>query len=111
MLRTKTFALSVINVVEALPKNKANDVISYQLLRSSTSVGANYKEALRAESRADFIHKIGIVEKEASESEWWLELLQERKHPDTDALLWALNECRELLKIFCATGRSAKRRR
>ncbi len=111
MLRAKTFALRVINLVETLPKNKANDVISYQLLKSSTSIGANYKEALRAESKADFIHKIGIVEKEASESEWWLELLQERKLSDASELGWAVNECRELLRIFCATGKTAKSRR
>lgn len=74
MLRTKTFSLNVIKLAEGLPVNKANNVIGYQLLKCSTSVGANYREALRAESKADFIHKIGIVEKEASESEWWLEL-------------------------------------
>ncbi len=108
MLRTKTFALNVIKLVEGFPKNKANDVIGYQLLKSSTSVGANYKEAVRAESKADFIHKISIVEKEASETEWWLELLKERRPPDPAGLDWALNECNQLLRIFSATGRTAK---
>ncbi len=110
MLRTKKFALGVIRVVEGLPVNKANNVISYQLLKSSMSVGANYREAIRAESKADFIHKIGIVEKESGESEWWLELLKERDHPDSAALDSVLDECRQLLKIFCATGKTAKRK-
>jgi len=110
VLRNKAFALNVINLVEGLPVNKANNVIGYQLLKSSTSIGANYKEALRAESKADFIHKIGIVEKEASESEWWLELLDERPRVDKATLNWALDECRQLLKIFCATGKAAKRK-
>lgn len=111
MSRTKSFALEVIQIVEGLPANSANNVIVYQLVKSSTSIGANYREALRAESKADFIHKIGIVEKEASESEWWLELLQERRHIDPVKVDAALGECRELLKIFCTTGRTAKRRR
>lgn len=110
MARTKVFALDVVEIVEGLPVNSANSVIGYQVIKSSTSVGANYGEALRAESKADFIHKIGIVEKEAGESEWWLELLRERKHANTSKVDDALSECRELLKIFCATGRTAKRR-
>jgi len=66
--RTKTFALRVIQFASRLPKNKSADVLGYQLLKSGTAIGANYREANRAESRRDFIHKIGIVEKEASET-------------------------------------------
>jgi four helix bundle protein len=66
--RTKEFALRIIKFVAALPKNKIADVLGYQLLKAGTSIGANYREANRAESRKDFIHKIGIVEKEASET-------------------------------------------
>ena len=66
--RTKTFALRVIQFVAGLPVNKVTDVLGYQVLKSGTAVGANYREANRAESRKDFIHKIGIVEKEASET-------------------------------------------
>lgn len=62
--RTKLFALKVIEFVATLPKGRAGDVISYQLVKAGTSVGANYREANRAESRNDFIHKIGIVEKD-----------------------------------------------
>ena len=66
--RTKTFALRVIQFVSNLPVNKVTDVLGYQVLKSGTAVGANYREGNRAESRKDFIHKIGIVEKEASET-------------------------------------------
>ena len=59
--RTKVFALRVVRFVAELPKNKAADVLGYQLLRSGTSVGANYREAARSESRNDFVHKVGVV--------------------------------------------------
>lgn len=75
--RTKQFALRTIRFVGSLPKNTVTSVMGYQLLKAGTSVGANYREANRAESRDDFIHKIGIVEKEASEAHYWLELFEE----------------------------------
>ena len=76
--RTKAFALHIIKFVSNLPKNKTTDVLGYQLLKSGTSIGANYREARRAESTDDFIHKIAIVEKEANESKYWLELLMKQ---------------------------------
>ena len=75
--RTKLFALEIIKLVQSLPKNKVCDVIGYQIMKSGTSIGANYREAIRGVSKRDFICKIGIVEKEASETLYWLELLQE----------------------------------
>jgi len=75
--RTKQFALRVIKLVAALPKSREADVIGRQLLRSATSVGANYRSACRARSKADFISKIGIVEEESDESLYWLELIME----------------------------------
>ena len=78
-LRTKKFALRVINLVQNLPKNKVADVVGHQLLRSATSVGANYRAACRARSQADFISKITIVEEEADECCYWLELICEAK--------------------------------
>jgi four helix bundle protein len=66
--RTRHFALRVINLVEALPKTRTAEVIGKQLLRCSTSVGANYRASCRAKSQADFIAKMGIVEEEADES-------------------------------------------
>src|SRR5205085_1183816 len=88
-IRTKRFALNIIQFVATLPKNKVGDVITHQLVKAGTSVGANYREANRAESRNDFIHKIGIVEKEASETQYWLELCDEAKLGNS-ALLSAL---------------------
>ena len=73
--RTKQFALRVIRLVESLPRGRTADVIGKQLLRSGTSVGANYRSACRAKSPADFISKMGIVEEEADESLYWMELL------------------------------------
>ncbi|MCM2360045.1 MAG: four helix bundle protein [Geobacteraceae bacterium] len=75
--RTKSFALRVIRLVEALPKGRTVDVIGKQLLRSGTSVGANYRAACRSKSAADFIAKMGIVEEETDESIYWMELLIE----------------------------------
>jgi len=99
------------DLVERLPKKKSADILGYQLLKAGASVGANYREANRAESHDDFIHKIGIVEKEASESEYWLELLKEAElgNPDDNERL--LIECRELIAIFTAIGKTAKTRR
>ena len=104
--RTKRFALRVIGFVAELPKSKVNDVLGYQLLKSGTSIGANYREANRAESRNDFIHKIGVVEKEAAETQYWLELSQEARLGSTQERQWLLQESGELL----ASPASAKRR-
>lgn len=106
--RTKDFALRLIRFIGSLPKNKVTDVVGYQLLRSGTSIGANYREANRAESHDDFIHKIGIVEKEASESQYWLELMDEADIGDKDDRAWLLRESSELVAIFTAMGRTAK---
>ena len=108
--RTKRFALSVIQIVEKLPRSKASDLIAHQLLKSGTSIGANYREATRAQSRDDFIHKIGICEKEASETEYWLELAQDASSIRLTASD-LLRETRELLAIFVASGKTAKSRR
>jgi four helix bundle protein len=73
--RTKLFALGIIQLVESLPKERTTEVLGRQLLRSGTSVGSNYRSACRAKSIADFISKMGIVEEEADESLYWMELL------------------------------------
>jgi four helix bundle protein len=75
--RTKNLALRVIKLVEALPRGQTAQVIGKQLLRSATSVGANYRAACRGKSPADVLHKLGIVEEEADESLYWMELLIE----------------------------------
>ena len=76
-IRTKEFALRVIRLVNSLEYGKSTDVIGKQLLRSGTSVGANYRAACRGRSTAEFIAKMGIVEEEADESVYWMELLVE----------------------------------
>jgi four helix bundle protein len=86
-------------------------VLGYQFLKAGTSVGANYREANRAESRNDFIHKIAIVEKESSESEYWLELFDESNIGELNERRWLLGEARELLAIFTSVGRTSKRSR
>jgi four helix bundle protein len=107
--RTKRFAVRVIGFVAELPKSKVNDVLGYQLLKSGTSIGANYREANRAESRNDFIHKIGVVEKEAAETQYWLELSQEARLGSTQERQWLLQESGELLAILTSIGKTTKR--
>src|SRR5437773_12457980 len=105
--RTKRFALSVIRFSSSLPRTREGDVLARQLLRSGTSIGANYREANRGVSRADFANKIGTVQKEASETQYWLELFIESdilKTPPTK--LHA--EGSELLAIFTAIGKKLK---
>lgn len=109
--RTKRFALSTIELVGKLPRGKVSDVIGYQLLKSGTSIGANYREANRAQTHDDFIHKIAICEKEAAETEYWLELAQEANLTTPTSTEELLREVRELLAIFVASGRTAKSRR
>ena len=106
--RTKQFALRIIAYAATLPVGKIGDVIRYQLVKAGTSVGANYREANRAESRNDFFHKIGIIEQEASESQYWLELCDEAKFGATQQREWLLQESGELLAIFTSSGRTAK---
>jgi four helix bundle protein len=108
--RTKTFALRVVNFVSEMPKNKVTDVLGYQLLKSATSIGANYREANRAESKEDFIHKIAIIEKEASETQYWLELCQEADIGSPDQRAWLIQESSELLAIFTTIGKTSKSR-
>lgn len=78
-LRTKKFSLRVINLIESLPNSISGKVIANQLIRSATSVGANYRSACRSRSKAEFVSKIRIVEEEADESLYWLEIIKESK--------------------------------
>jgi four helix bundle protein len=109
--RTKRFALRIIKFVAALPKNTVTNVMGYQLVKAGTSIGSNYREANRAVSRNDFINKIGIVEKESAETEYWLELFDESDIGDPKERQWLLQESSELLAIFTSVGRTSKARR
>ena len=105
--RTKQFSLTVIKFSSSLPRTRAADTLGRQLLRSATSIGANYREANRAVSRADFINKTGTVQKEASETQYWLKLLIESEIAKETALSLH-NEATELLAIFTSIGKKLK---
>ncbi|MFQ5340439.1 MAG: four helix bundle protein [Anaerolineae bacterium] len=109
--RTKQFALRIIRLVQWLPKEPTAQVLGRQLLRSGTSVGANYRAACRAKSTADFISKMGTVEEEADESLYWMELLVEADIVKLDRLESLMKEADELLAITVASINTAKRRR
>ena len=109
--RTKAFALRVIKLVEALPKTRTADVIGRQLLRCGTSVGANYRAAARARSNADFIAKMGIVEEEADESLYWMELLVESGLVDAERLAPLMAETNEIVAIIVASINTARQRK
>ncbi len=95
LARTKQFALATIKFCEGLPKDETSRILGRQLLRSGTSVGANYRAAYRAKSKPDFISKMGTVLEEADESGYWIELLlaaEKVEGPDAKALLQESNE-------------------
>ena len=106
--RTKEFALRVIRLVEALPRTQTSQVIGNQLLRSATSVAANYRAVCRARSPADFVHKLGIVEEEADESLFWLEMIVETELMPANRMQELLQEADELTAIFVASRKTAK---
>jgi four helix bundle protein len=108
--RTQKFAVDVIKFIEAQPRKYSLDVLSKQLLRSSTSIGANYRSACKGKSTADFINKIIIVEEEADESIYWLELMEETSLINTKDILDLKKEANELTAIFTAIGKTAKER-
>jgi four helix bundle protein len=109
MGRTKEFALKVVSLVEELPRGRSAEVLGRQLLRSGTSVGANYRAACRARSRKEFIAKMGIVEEEADESEFWLELLAERGVLDSTRVATLRHEAGQLVAIAVSSIRTARR--
>ena len=106
--RPKQFALRVIRLYRALPRNEEARVIGKQLLRSGTSIGANYRAACRGRSKAEFVAKLGIVLEEADETVFWLELLQESDIMNVQSLAPLVQEARELTAIFVASVCTAK---
>ena len=107
--RTKSFALKTIKVVETLPKGKTADILGRQLLRSGTSVGANYRSACRARSTADFISKMGVVEEEADETIYWMELLIESGLVRQEDLTHLLDEANQILAITISSIKTARK--
>lgn len=98
--RTKRFALRIIRIPAILPKTMESRVIGKQLVRSGTSVGANYREAFRGRSRAEFKAKCGDCLRELEETAYWLELLLEANLVSADKLSAVYSECTELIAIF-----------
>jgi four helix bundle protein len=108
--RTLNFSLAAIRFAAEISRTSIGDVVGRQLLKSATAIGANYREANRAEPREDFIHKTGIVEKEAAETAYWLEICVLGKiGSDADAKQ-LLAEANELLAIITTINRKAKHR-
>src|SRR5437763_7160613 len=106
--RTKAFALRIVRMFSALPKTTEAQVLGKQLLRSGTSIGANYREAFRARSKAEFIAKCGDSLREIEESAYWLELLVESGVVSMENLKLLRQECEELTAIFVTILKRAK---
>ncbi len=106
--KSKAFAIRIIRMYQHITVEKKELVLSKQVLRSGTSIGANVKEATRAHSKADFIAKMQIALKEAGETEYWIELLQETEYITEKAGESLLADCRELLKMISSIIRTAK---
>jgi len=100
--RTRDFAISIINLSSGLPNTPEARVIKNQITKSGTSIGANYREANRSKSKADFANKIKISESETNETIYWIEIIQEMKWIDDQSLLNISTEANELLAIFTA---------
>jgi four helix bundle protein len=109
--RTKAFALRILKLVDALPKTTAGRALASQIVRSGTSIAANYRAACRAKSTADFIAKMGIVEEEADETLFWLELLEESDLVLAAKLTAIKQEADELIAITVASIKTARRNR
>jgi four helix bundle protein len=107
--RTKQFAINVISFVTTFPRTQASRIIGHQLIKSSTSIGANYRVACRAQSHAHFISKIHIVFEESDESPYWLEIPLVLKLGSEKRCRLLLNEAQELTAIFTAISKTAKR--
>lgn len=108
--RTKQFSLRVMKLVAALPRSTEGRAIGNQLVRSGTSVGANYRAACRGRSKSEFIAKLGTVEEEADESAFWMELIIESGLLEKKRVEALLQEANELVAILVASRKSARGR-
>lgn len=108
--RTKQLALRIIRLVDSLPNTRAADVVGRQLLRSASSVGANYRAACRAKSRKDMISKLEIVEEEADESIYWLELIVESSMLNKQRLLPLIDEMGQIVAMIVASQKTLRSR-
>ena len=106
--RTKTFAITIIKLSSLLPNTPEGRVLRNQITKSGSSIGANYREANRARSKADFSNKISISESEASETVYWLEIIEELDWVENQKIQIAMLEANELLAIFTSIGKNIK---
>jgi len=109
--RTKSFALRVVKLATSLPRNRVGDVLARQMIRSGTSVAANYRAACLARSRAEFVSKMGIVQEEADETIFWIEITADAGLIKPKLVEGLLRENKELLAIIIASRKTAKARR
>jgi four helix bundle protein len=107
--RTRAFAVAAVRFVEALPSGRTEDILGRQLLRAATSVGANYRAACRAKSKADFINKLGNVEEEADESHYWLEMMAETGVDSSQERKALTEEANQITAMVVASIKSARR--
>jgi len=103
--RTKIFAVRIIRLSSKLPNTPEARVVRNQITKSGTSIGANYREANRARSKADFKNKIDICESESSETQYWLEVIVEMEWSSFDQVKYEYEECSQLLAIFTSIGK------
>jgi four helix bundle protein len=108
--RTKKFALSIIELIEKLPNSISGRTISNQIVRSGTSVGANYRAVCRARSDKEFIAKLGIVIEEADETLFWLEIIESKKWLSQSEIEKIIKESNELTSIFVSSVKTVKAR-
>ena len=106
--RTKQFSLDIIRLVSSLAHNVTAEVLGKQILRSGTSVGANYRAACRAKSKKDFINKLAIVIEEADETQFWIELLVSAELIERDKAATIWKEADELIRIMTASSKTSK---
>ncbi len=109
--KTKQFAIKIIKVIDTLPRTMSASIIAKQVIRSATSIGANYREACSARSKAEFASKIGLCEQEANEIMYWLELLQDLKLLTDETIKDIKTEANEILSIFIASGKTVNKYR
>ncbi len=109
--RTKEFAKDIINLCRKLPNNREGRLIGNQVFKSGTSVAANYRAACRGRSKAEFIAKLGIVEEEADETLFWLEIIEEMNIYDPSSVDSLMQECDEIIAIMVSSVKTAKRTR
>jgi len=108
--RTKEFAIRCLRLAESLPRTKTADAVSRQLIRSALSVGANYRAACHARSKADFVSKMGIVEEEADESLYWMEMLVHAGLVKPERINTLMDEAREIVCMVVASIKTARSR-